>query len=79
MYYWKTMSTNILGDNAMESNIMEYIKSHPRGTWNEEIARELKLNRATVSKYLTRLEALGKIELEKKGPMNMIFPLYNIK
>lgn len=69
------MPTNVLGNEKMEKKIIEHISDHPTGTWVEEVARDLKINRATASKYIIRLEALGKVRLEKRGQMKVIFPV----
>jgi predicted transcriptional regulator len=69
------MPTNLLGDNEMETKILKNIEKHSTGTWIEKIARELDLNRATVRNYVIRLEVMGKVKLEKKGQIKMIFPI----
>ena len=61
----------------MRSKILENIEQHPEGTWTEEIARELKLSRATVRQYVMQLESDGKVKLKKMGQMKMIFPVDN--
>ncbi len=61
------------GDDEVEKKILEAIRNSPRGTYIEELARELKLNRATIKDRVIRLEAQGKIEAEKKGATKMLY------
>jgi len=64
-----------MGNDNMEKEILRIVQKSETGTWIEDVARELRINRATACKYITRLEALGKIRIEKKGQMKMIFPV----
>ncbi len=67
-------NSKVLDDN-MEDKILKYIEEHPTGTWTEQISRDLTMNRATAKNYIVRLEALGKVKMEKRGQMKVIFPI----
>jgi biotin operon repressor len=59
----------------MEQEILDYVLSHPQGTWSEKIARELSHSRQTVSRYIGQLEAAGKIRVEVEGQMKRVYPV----
>ena len=64
----------MFGDEEMEAKILKTIEKKPHGTYIEELARELKLNRATVRNYVAVLEAKGKIMIEQRGTAKMMYP-----
>ncbi len=64
-----------MGNRTMEQEILDYVQSHPEGTWSERIARELVHSRQTVSRYIGQLEAAGKIRVEIEGQMKRVYPV----
>ena len=70
------MSTRgeVSGNSATESRVLHAIQSHKSGTWIEDLARELHLSRMTVSRYVTALERLGLIQVQREGTMKRLYP-----
>lgn len=62
-----------LRNDGLETEILDVLKRHPNGTWVEQIARELKKNRATVKAYIMRLDGERKIRVVKEGGQNRIY------
>ncbi len=53
--------------------ILELLKKYPEGLIITEISKLLKLNRATVSKYVYGLEKSGKIKVRKIGRASVCY------
>jgi predicted transcriptional regulator len=66
--------TNVMRNEKLESEVMEIVINTSTGTWIEDIARRTGKNRATIKNEVTRLEAIGKIHIERKGNLKMIWP-----
>jgi predicted transcriptional regulator len=64
-----------MGNQAMEQEILDYVKLHPEGTWSEKIARELNHSRQTVGRYIGQLEAAGKVRVATEGQMKRVYPI----
>jgi predicted transcriptional regulator len=52
--------------------VFQDISQNP-GTYAEEISKRIGWNRQTVAVYLRELAALGRINIERKGPMNIVY------
>ena len=61
-------------DPEIPRNINRLISSKPFGLTIEEISRELRINRATASKYLLVLEAQSKILVRELGKAKLHYP-----
>lgn len=64
----------VMGNPRMEADILNVVSQHPEGIWIEEIARVLHRNRATISKYVGRLEAARKVLMKVEGQMKRVYP-----
>lgn len=64
----------VMGNPRMETDILNVVSQHPEGIWIEEIARVLHRNRATISKYVGRLEAARKVQMKVEGQMKRVYP-----
>lgn len=63
-----------MGNKEREDQISDFVARHPHGTWIEEVADELQISRTTAARYLTGLEAMGRIEVRQEGNMKRIYP-----
>lgn len=60
-------------DRAVFSRIKEVLKDNPRGMNVTEIAREIKMNRLSVAKYLEILVVSGHIDVKAFGPAKVYY------
>ncbi|OYT42802.1 MAG: hypothetical protein B6U78_00155 [Candidatus Aenigmarchaeota archaeon ex4484_224] len=60
-------------DTKNVRRVLELLEKNIRGLTAAEIARELKLNRHTVSKILERLLIEKRVDYEEKGPSKIFF------
>ena len=67
-------SNDVSGNSTTESLVLHAIRSHKGGTWIEDLARELRLSRMTVSRYVTALERAGIIRVQREGTMKRLYP-----
>ena len=51
----------------IEGKILGYLENHPDGTMMIDLADALKVHRHTITKYVYRLEGMGKIKVRKLG------------
>ena len=65
----------ILMASNNEAKVVNYVKDQHEGTWVEEIAKNLKLHRATVKKYVSKMEGAGSVKIIYKGNIKMIYPV----
>lgn len=63
----------VMGDRKMEEQILGEVNQHPTGIWIEEIARNLKISRQTVSKYVGQLEAKNEVRVSREGQMKRVY------
>jgi DNA-binding IclR family transcriptional regulator len=61
-------------DGDIKGSILKLISRKPLGLTIEEISRELKINRATASKYLAVLEAQERILVRDLGKAKLHYP-----
>jgi len=54
-------------DRDINNEILKLLRNHPEGLTITDMSNLLRVNYMTVSKYLTVLEALKKIEYKKIG------------
>jgi len=57
----------------IEKKIMKELSKHKLGLTIEELSKNLKLSRGTVSKYIYALKIQNKIHVRKVGPAKMIY------
>jgi PAS domain S-box-containing protein len=55
------------------AKIKEILKDKPRGATVSDIARKIKLNRNSASKYLEMLVVSGQVEMKRQGPAKVFF------
>ncbi len=53
--------------DKIEEKILRYLKKHPEGTMIIDLAAALGSHRHTITKYVYRLEGMGKIKIRKIG------------
>lgn len=63
----------VSGDSSTEARVLACIRGHNDGTWIEEVARELRISRLTVSRYVTALERTGIIHVKREGTMKRLY------
>jgi predicted transcriptional regulator len=63
-----------MGNKDKEDLISNFVARHPHGTWIEEVADKLHMSRTTASRYLTSLEATGRVTVKQEGTMKRIYP-----
>lgn len=51
----------------VETKILNYVKKHPEGTMIIDLADAIGVHRHTVTKYVYRLEGMGKIKIRMVG------------
>lgn len=61
-------------DEKKINHLKEILNEHPKGLTITEIAKLLKLNRISTSKYLNILLALGQAEMRIHGPSKVFYP-----
>ena len=64
--------THQIGDVDTQARILDAIRKEKSGTYIEDLARKLTLNRGTVKLYVGRLEEARKVRIEKKGNLKLI-------
>ncbi len=52
---------------STEAKILKYLKKHPEGTMILDLADAIGAHRHTITKYVYRLEGMGKIKIRKIG------------
>jgi DNA-binding MarR family transcriptional regulator len=52
---------------SMETKILNYLKKHPEGIMILDLADAIGTHRHTVTKYVYRLEGMGRIKIRKIG------------
>ena len=50
-----------------EAKILKYLKKHPEGTMILDLADAIGAHRHTITKYVYRLDGMGKIKIRKIG------------
>ena len=63
-----------MGTNGFRERILVLVSERNYGLTIEEVSTELKMNRATASKYLAVLEAEGKILVREIGKAKLHYP-----
>ena len=53
--------------DKIEEKILKYLKKHPEGTMILDLADAIGAHRHTITKYVYRLEGMGKIKIRKIG------------
>lgn len=75
-------SSRRMSNQVVENSIISLLGDHPEGMWIEAIARELPTrqspvplpkSRITIARYVTSLEASGKIIVKSEGQMKRIY------
>lgn len=61
-------------DRAIPVSILRLVSRRPVGLTIEEISQELKINRATASKYLLFLEGQDKVIARELGKAKLHYP-----
>lgn len=64
----------MIKENSIQNRIISLISRKNYGLTIQEISRDLKINRATASKYLAVLEAREKILVRKLGKAKLHYP-----
>jgi DNA-binding Lrp family transcriptional regulator len=67
------MKINVEYDTKNAQRIFELLEKSPRGLTISDIARELKLNRHTVTKLLERMLIEKKVNYDEKGPAKIFY------
>ena len=53
--------------DKIEEKILKYLKKHPEGTMILDLADAIGAHRHTITKYVYRLDGMGKIKIRKIG------------
>jgi len=54
-------------ESSLEKKTMKYLKRHPEGVMLLELASATGVHRHTLTKYIYRLEGMGKVKVRKVG------------